>query len=119
MGLKRWEKYRRFCSQYQAEHGHEPQDGEAAAHLGVSLERVWEAKRNAHISKLVSLDSLVAGTDGSEDATVGDFAPDGENLEEAALESIWQGHLREVLWGCVDGLESGQRRYSGRGTRAA
>lgn len=102
------QRYKRFCSSFQLEHGREPSDGEAAGHLALSLESVMEIKRNACMSRLGSLDAPVKGLDGGEDTTVGDLVPGAEDLEGDAVDRIEHEQLCAILWECVDSLPGQQ-----------
>ncbi len=108
-------KYSRFCSAFEMEHGRRPTEAEATLCLGITLE---QARESARMASLVSLDAPVTGTDGGEDATVGELVPSAGDLEGEVLERVQQEELSRVLWDCVDGLpdrlpEVIRRRYQG------
>lgn len=108
-------KYSRFCSAFEMEHGRRPTEAEATLCLGITLE---QARGSARMASLVSLDAPVTGTDGGEDATVGELVPSAGDLEGEVLERVQQEELSRVLWDCVDGLpdrlpEVIRRRYQG------
>ncbi len=74
--------------------GRDATDGELATALGMSLERIMQARRAAR--EAVSLD-LQVGEDG--DAFLGDFVEDRDApaLEDVVSENLLREHLREVL----------------------
>ena len=83
--------------------GRDATDGELAEALGISLERIMQARRAAR--EAVSLD-LPVGEDG--DAFLGDFVEDrgAPALEDAVSESL----LREQLWDALEALGERERR---------
>lgn len=109
--------YNRFCSSFKSEYGREPTDREAAAYLDYTHEQIRSIRRSLTIARVGSLDSPVAGMDGSEDTTVGDMVASAEDLEGDALERIQDEQLKKELWSCVDALDPRQadvmrRRYT-------
>lgn len=101
-------KYDRFRQSFKREYGRNPSDQESAYFLGFSLEHIQSIRKNACMAKLGSLDSPVTGADGNADNTVGDFVPDGTDLEEDVTERMAAEQLRAVLWEMVDSLEGQQ-----------
>lgn len=101
-------KWRRFCSAFQRENGREPSEADTAYYMGLTLEQVQNIRRNSCVLNLASLDSPVTGTDGGEDATVGDFVPAAGDLEEEVTDRLQEQQLKDVLWGFVDELEGNQ-----------
>ncbi len=101
-------KYDRFRQTFKREYGRNPSDQESACFLGFSLERIRSIRKNACMAKLGSLDSPVTGADGNADNTVGDFVPDGTDLEEDVTERMAAEQMRRVLWELVDSLEGQQ-----------
>lgn len=102
------QRYKRFCSSFQLEHGRGPSERETAAHLGLTLESVREIKGNACMARVGSLDSPVKGFDGGEGTTVGDLVPAAEDLEGDAVDRMERAQLCTVLWECVDSLPGQQ-----------
>lgn len=71
------------------------------------------------MASLRSLDAPVTGTDGTEDATVGDLVAAAGNQEEDILDRMERESLCRTLWGCVDSLPEIQAevirsRYQGK-----
>lgn len=106
--LEQVRKYERFCQTFKRDNGYEPSDWAAAKFLHCSLEQVENIRKNACMAKLESLDSPVTGADGNADNTVGDFVPDGTDLEEDVTDRMAAEQLRATLWEMVDSLEGQQ-----------
>ncbi len=86
-------KYRKLCTQYEMETGESLSDKDAAAFMGVTIERIGELQR---CDTVASLDALI-DEDGT---TLGELVPDGRDQYADVIEDL----NREALWDCVDRL---------------
>ncbi len=98
-------KYRKFCNDFLLQHGQEPSDRAAALHMGLSVEQIREIRQNAILESVGSLDAALPD---SEDLTVGDTVPSGEDLEGDAADRLDQERLQAILWPMVDRLPDRQ-----------
>lgn len=97
-------KAKEFWSDYVKEYGCEPSVVEIARFMWFTLEQVKALQENACMASLRSLDAPVVGTDGTEEATVGDLVAAAGNQEEDILDRMEKESLCRTLWGCVDSL---------------
>ena len=98
-------KYKKFCNAYMLEHGREPSDREAASHLALTLEQVEDIRKNACLSRVGSLDSVLPDDDMT---TICDLLPDDTDLEGDALERMHYKQLKDTIWPMVDKLPEKQ-----------
>ena len=117
--LEQIRKMKKYQSDYEKEYGREPSAGEIARFMWLTLEQVRALQENACMASLRSLDAPVMGTDGTEDATVGDLVAAAGNQEEDILDRMERESLCRTLWGCVDSLPEIQAevirsRYQGK-----
>lgn len=117
--LEQIRKMKKYQSDYEKEYGREPSAGEIARFMWLTLEQVRALQENACMASLRSLDAPVMGTDGTEDATVGDLVAAAGNQEEDILDRMERESLCRILWGCVDSLPEIQAevilsRYQGK-----
>lgn len=98
-------KYKKFYNAFQLQHGQEPSDRTAAQHMGLSVDQIREIRQNMILDSVGSLDAALQD---SEDLTIGDTVPSGEDLEEDAADRLDQERLREALWSMVDRLPDRQ-----------
>lgn len=98
-------KYKKFCNAFQLQRGQEPSDRVAAQHMSLSVDQIREIRQNMILDSVGSLDAALPD---SEDLTIGDTVPSGEDLEKDAAERLDQEHLRTVLWSMVDHLPDRQ-----------
>ena len=102
---ERIQQYKKFCNAYMLEQGCEPSDREAASHLGLSLEQVEDIRKNACLSRVGSLDSVLPDDDMT---TICDLLPDDTDLEGDALERMHYKQLKDTIWPMVDKLPEKQ-----------
>lgn len=102
--LEQIRKMKKFQSDYEKEYGREPSAVEIARFMWLTLEQVRALQENACMASLRSLDAPVVGTDGTEDATVGDLVAAAGNQEEDILDRMEKESLCCTLWSCVDSL---------------
>lgn len=98
-------KYKKFCNAFLLQHGQEPSDRDAAQHMGLSVTQIREIRQNAVLDNVGSLDAELPD---SEDITVGDTVPSGEDMEGDAADRLDQEHLRTAIWSMVDSLPDRQ-----------
>lgn len=98
-------KYKKFCNDFLLRHGQEPSDRTAALHMGLSVDQIREIRQNAILDSVGSLDAALPD---SEDLTVGDTVPSGEDLEGDAADRLDQERLQAILWPMVDRLPDRQ-----------
>lgn len=98
-------KYKQFCNAFLLQHGQEPSDRDAAQQMGLSVDQIREIRQNMVLDSMGSLDAALPD---SEDITVGDTVPSGENLEGDAADRLDLELLRAVLWPMVDNLPDRQ-----------
>lgn len=98
-------KYRRFCNLFQQKYGYEPPDEAAENYLYFTLNQIREIRQNMLLDSVWSLDASLPD---SEDLTVGDTVPSGEDLEGDAADRLDQEHLQAILWPMVDRLPDRQ-----------
>ena len=98
-------KYRKFCNAFLLQHGQEPSDRAAALHMGLSVDQIREIRQNMLLDGAGSLDASLPD---SEDLTVGDTVPSGEDLEGDAADRLDQKRLQAILWPMVDRLPDRQ-----------
>lgn len=101
-------RYQRFCNEFEAAHGREPEPVEVSATLYIDLERAEELRSLARVRQTVSLDAPIAGLDGIDGETVGDMLPASGNLEENVIEQMQREECSREVWACVDELEPEQ-----------
>lgn len=98
-------KYKKFCNAFLLQHGQEPSDRDAAQHMGLSVTQIREIRQNAVLDNVGSLDAELPD---SEDITVGDTVPSGEDMEGDAADRLDQERLRTAIWSMVDSLPDRQ-----------
>lgn len=111
-------KYRKFCTEFQAEQGCKPTEAELCRSLWLTLEQLREIQYDACMTAVKSLDAPIKGAEGEEDTTLGELAASATDPCEEALDRLEQEELCSVLWQCVDSLPGKQpdvirSRYKG------
>lgn len=111
-------KYRKFCTEFQAEQGCKPTEAELCRSLWLTLEQLREIQYDACMASVRSLDAPIKGAEGEEDTTLGELAASATDPCEAVLDRLEQEELCSVLWQCVDSLPGKQpdvirSRYKG------
>lgn len=101
-------KYRKFCTEFQAEQGRKPTEAELCRSLWLTLEQLREIQYDACMAKVGSLDAPIKGAEGEEDTTLGELAASATDPCEELLDRLEQEELCSVLWQCVDSLPGKQ-----------
>lgn len=101
-------KYRKFCTEFQAEQGCKPTEAELCRSLWLTLEQLREIQYDACMTAVKSLDAPIKGAEGEEDTTLGELAASATNPCEEVLDRLEQEALCSVLWQCVDSLPGKQ-----------
>ena len=101
-------KYRKFCTEFQAEQGCKPTEAELCRSLWLTLEQLREIQYDACMTAVKSLDAPIKGAEGEEDTTLGELAASATDPCEELLDRLEQEELCSVLWQCVDGLPGKQ-----------
>lgn len=101
-------KYRKFCTEFQAEQGCKPTEAELCRSLWITLEQLREIQYDACITAVKSLDAPIKGAEGEEDTTLGELAASAADPCEELLDRLEQEELCSILWQCVDGLPGKQ-----------
>lgn len=101
-------RYQRFCNEFEAAHGREPEPVEVSAALYIDLKQAEELRSLARVRQTVSLDAPSAGLDRIGGETVGDMLPASENLEENVIEQMQREECSREVWACVDELDPEQ-----------
>lgn len=101
-------KYRKFCTEFQAEQGCKPTEAELCRSLWLTLEQLREIQYDACITAVKSLDAPIKGAEGEEDTTLGELAASAADPCEELLDRLEQEELCSILWQCVDGLPGKQ-----------
>lgn len=101
-------KYRKFCTEFQAEQGRKPTEVELCRSLWITLEQLREIQYDACMTAVKSLDAPIKGAEGEEDTTLGELAASATDPCEEALDRLEQEELCSVLWQCVDSLPGKQ-----------
>lgn len=101
-------KYRKFCTEFQAEQGCKPTEAELCRSLWLTLEQLREIQYDACMTAVKSLDAPIKGAEGEEDTTLGELAASATDPCEELLDSLEQEALCSILWQCVDGLPGKQ-----------
>ena len=98
-------KYKKFCNTFLLQHGQEPSDEAVGHHMGLTAGQIREIKQNMILDTVGSLDAALPD---SEDLTVGDTVPSGEDLEGDAADRLDMEWLQTELWSVVDCLPDRQ-----------
>lgn len=111
-------KYRKFCTEFQAEQGCKPTEAELCRSLWLTLEQLREIQYDACMTAVKSLDAPIKGAEGEEDTTLGELAASAADPCEELLDRLEQEELCSILWQCVDSLPGKQpdvirSRYKG------
>lgn len=111
-------KYRKFCTEFQAEQGCKPTEAELCRSLWLTLEQLREIQYDACMTAVKSLDAPIKGAEGEEDTTLGELAASAADPCQKLLDRLEQEELCSVLWQCVDSLPGKQpdvirSRYKG------
>lgn len=111
-------KYRKFCTEFQAEQGRKPTEAELCRFLWLTLKQLREIQYDACMAKVRRLDAPIEGAEGEEDTTLGELAASAKDPCEELLDRLEQEELCSVLWQCVDSLPGKQpdvirSRYKG------
>ncbi len=111
-------KYRKFYTEFQAEHGRKPTEAELCRSLWLTLEQLREIQYDACMAAVGRLDAPIKGAEGEEDTTLGELAASATDPCEELLDRLEQEELCSVLWQCVDSLPGKQpdvirSRYKG------
>ena len=101
-------KYRKFCTEFQAEQGCKPTEAELCRSLWLTLEQLREIQYDAGMTAVKSLDAPIKGAEGEEDTTLGELAASAADPCEELLDRLEQEELCSILWQCVDGLPGKQ-----------
>ena len=101
-------KYRKFCTEFQAEQGCKPTEAELCRSLWLTLEQLREIQYDACMTAVKSLDAPLKGAEGEEDTTLGELAASATDPCEEVLDRLEQEALCSVLWQCVDSLPGKQ-----------
>lgn len=101
-------KYRKFCTEFQAEQGCKPTEAELCRSLWLTLEQLREIQYDACMTAVKSLDAPIKGAEGEEDTTLGELAASATDPCEEVLDRLEQEALCSVLWQCVDSLPEKQ-----------
>lgn len=102
-------KYRKFCTEFQAEQGCKPTEAELCRSLWLTLEQLREIQYDACMTAVKSLDAPIKGAEGEEDTTLGELAASATDPCEEVLDRLEQEALCSVLWQCVDSLPGSSR----------
>ena len=101
-------KYRKFCTEFQAEQGCKPTEAELCRSLWITLEQLREIQYDACMTAVKSLDAPIKGAEGEEDITLGELAASAADPCEELLDRLEQEELCSILWQCVDSLPGKQ-----------
>ena len=101
-------KYRKFCTEFQAEQGCKPTEAELCRSLWLTLEQLREIQYDACMTAVKSLDAPIKGAEGEEDITLGELAASAADPCEELLARLEQEELCYILWQCVDSLPGKQ-----------
>ena len=101
-------KYRKFCTEFQAEQGCKPTEAELCRSLWITLEQLREIQYDACMTAVKSLDAPIKGAEGEEDTTLGELAASATDPCEELLDRLEQEELCSILWQCVDSLPGKQ-----------
>lgn len=101
-------KYRKFCTEFQAEQGCKPTEAELCRSLWLTLEQLREIQYDACMTAVKSLDAPIKGAEGEEDTTLGELAASAADPCQEVLDRLEQEELCSVLWQCVDSLPGKQ-----------
>ncbi len=101
-------KYRKFCTEFQAEQGRKPTEAELCRSLWLTPEQLWGIQYDACMAAVGSLDAPIKGAEGEEDTTLGELAASATDPCEELLDRLEQEELCSVLWQCVDSLPGKQ-----------
>lgn len=101
-------KYRKFCTEFQAEQGCKPTEAELCRSLWLTLEQLREIQYDACMTAVKSLDAPIKEAEGEEDTTLGELAASATDPCEEVLDRLEQEALCSVLWQCVDSLPGKQ-----------
>lgn len=101
-------KYRKFCTEFQAEQGCKPTEAELCRSLWLTLEQLREIQYDACMTAVKSLDAPIKGAEGEEDTTLGELAASATDPCEEVLDRLEQEALCSVLWQCVNSLPGKQ-----------
>ena len=101
-------KYRKFCTEFQAEQGCKPTEAELCRSLWLTLEQLREIQYDACMTAVKSLDAPIKGAEGEEDTTLGELAASATDPCEELLDRLEQEELCSILWQCVDSLPGKQ-----------
>lgn len=101
-------KYRKFCTEFQAEQGCKPTEAELCRSLWLTLEQLREIQYDACMTAVKSLDAPIKGAEGEEDTMLGELAASAADPCEELLDRLEQEELCSILWQCVDGLPGKQ-----------
>lgn len=102
-------KYRKFCTEFQAEQGCKPTEAELCRSLWITLEQLREIQYDACMTAVKSLDAPIKGAEGEEDTTLGELAASATDPCEELLDRLEQEELCSILWQCVDSLPGKQQ----------
>ena len=101
-------KYRKFCTEFQAEQGCKPTEAELCRSLWLTLEQLREIQYDACMTAVKSLDAPIKGAEGEEDTTLVELAASAADPCEELLDRLEQEELCSILWQCVDSLPGKQ-----------
>lgn len=101
-------KYRKFCTEFQAEQGCKPTEAELCRSLWLTLEQLREIQYDACMTAVKSLDAPIKGAEGEEDTTLGELAASAADPCQEVLDRLEQEELCSVLWQCVNSLPGKQ-----------
>lgn len=95
-------QYKRYCADFQKDHGRRPNTKEITKALEISQEQLEEIRRADTMMLLSSLSSPV--TDEDPDLTLEDTIPDPADPIRDAEERLQDEQLRQTIWKTVDDL---------------
>lgn len=101
-------KYRKFCTEFQAEQGCKPTEAELCRSLWLTLEQLREIQYDACMTAVKSLDAPIKGAEGEKDTTLGELAASAADPCQEVLDRLEQEELCSVLWQCVNSLPGKQ-----------
>ena len=96
-------KMKKFKDSFYAENGRFPSEPEIMRHLNVDESELQRLQRAENIEAIISLNRQ---TGDDESGTVADSIPCAADPIQELEESIYQEELKNILWQCVDSLET-------------
>ena len=97
-------EYNKLVNAWRVDMGRDPTEDELCDALQLSGQQVRDLKRDALALSVGSLDASID----ENGTTVGEMVPDPADAEAQAVESVFNGELREALEQCIDELDDGE-----------